>query len=454
MKTKLLFLTCILTFNLYSQIPNTLTKSEKLYGLSRFWQEVNYNFVYIDKVDKKAWDEYYKKLLVSIQETENDFEYYQELRKFSAKLKDGHTDVYPPRSIFDMLGFRCFDGIILELENIENKVVVSKVSLDKKNEIPVGTEIVSVNGLSASEYLEKNVKPYFSSSTDYFLADIATHYLFLSPIGTEYKVGLVKPDGTTENTTLKVSAPFDTEIYPVQKERELLEFHWEKQGVAYLALNSFANKKIDSLFLEILPEIRNAKRLIIDLRDNGGGDTETGTAILKYFVSDSVLYGAKSQTRIHIPVYKAWGFWPFTSDTTSNTYSDKCQACKDSNRYELPYYPLHIKSDSEQIIVPTVILTSHRTGSAAEDFLIYAENQKHIIRIGEPTSGSTGQPYMFDMPGGGMARVCAKRDYYPDGRDFVGVGILPDIEVKRTLEDFLSEKDKALQTAIEYLIKK
>jgi hypothetical protein len=34
---------------------------------------------------------------------------------------------------------------------------------------------------------------------------------------------------------------------------------------------------------------------------------------------------------------------------------------------------------------------------------------------------------------GGSARICTKKDTYPNGKEFVGYGIKPDIEVKRTL---------------------
>jgi C-terminal processing protease CtpA/Prc len=67
------------------------------------------------------------------------------------------------------------------------------------------------------------------------------------------------------------------------------------------------------------------------------------------------------------------------------------------------------------------------------------------------SSGSTRQPYFFKLPGGGGARVCAKKDTYPDGREFVGYGVKPDIEVKRTLNDFMLKKDPVLDKAIDYL---
>ena len=61
---------------------------------------------------------------------------------------------------------------------------------------------------------------------------------------------------------------------------------------------------------------------------------------------------------------------------------------------------------------------------------------------------------MFSLPGGGLARVCTKKDTYPDGREFVGYGVKPDIEVKLTVADFLQKKDPILEKALEYLKEK
>lgn len=77
-----------------------------------------------------------------------------------------------------------------------------------------------------------------------------------------------------------------------------------------------------------------------------------------------------------------------------------------------------------------------------------------MTKIGRNSFGSTGQPYLFDLPGGGSARVCTKRDTYPDGREFVGNGVKPDIEVIPTLKDFIANKDVTLNTALDYLNKK
>ena len=47
--------------------------------------------------------------------------------------------------------------------------------------------------------------------------------------------------------------------------------------------------------------------------------------------------------------------------------------------------------------------------------------------------------------------LCTKKDTYPDGKEFVGVGIQPDIPVSKGLSDYIENKDPVLETAIGYL---
>jgi C-terminal processing protease CtpA/Prc len=71
--------------------------------------------------------------------------------------------------------------------------------------------------------------------------------------------------------------------------------------------------------------------------------------------------------------------------------------------------------------------------------------------VGEPTGGSTGQPLLFDLPGGGTGRVCTKRDSYPDGRPFVGVGIQPQLRVSPRVADLQAGRDTVLEAALDLL---
>lgn len=453
MKTKSVLNLAIILFTLqtFGQIPNKLTPNEKVYGLSKFWQEVNYNFIYLDKVDRTMWDNKYKELISTVQNTKNDYEYYRELQKFCALLKDGHTNIYFPKEIETMNTM--FGNYRLFIENIGGKAIITRTNLSKKDEIPFGSEIIEVNEKPTQQYIDEYVSPYISSSTNYVLEDWSRSSLLRGLEGETFNIKIRKPNKKIIELTLTHKKTEEKEVFPEFKaENQLLDFKWVNNETAYIALNSFSNKKIDSLFVEKLPELYKAKSLIIDLRNNGGGSTNIGTEILKYLTNDTILYGSKQRSRMHIPSFKAWGKYVTEKDTINNAWQKKAYlSFHDKYYYDFEYEADTVKLKAKRIVIPTVILVGHNTASAAEDFLIYADKQKHMIKMGAKSFGSTGQPFLFDLPGGGSARVCTKKDTYPDGREFVGYGIIPDIEIIPTLDDYLKNKDVVLEKAIKYL---
>lgn len=97
------------------------------------------------------------------------------------------------------------------------------------------------------------------------------------------------------------------------------------------------------------------------------------------------------------------------------------------------------------------VLTGARTFSAAEDFVLAFNALQRGVTVGESTGGSTGQPLRFTLPGGGSARICIKRDLTPDGRDFVGKGLVPDIHAAPTVESVRAGSDPVLERALAHL---
>lgn len=447
-----------------AQIPNTLSPADKVYGLSKFWQEVNYNFVYLDKIDRVMWDTRYKELIPIVQNTRNDYEYYRELQKFCALLKDGHTNIYFPTDVGRLEMTTMFGDYRLFIQNIDGKAIIVRTNLSRKDEIPFGSQVIAVNGIPTQKYIDENVAPYISSSTDYILQDWSISGLLRGLEGMTYLVKIKKPDGELTEIKLTHKKTEEKEVFPAyEDERQLLDFKWINKEIVYVALNSFSFEKIDTLFIQKLPELYKAKGLIIDLRYNGGGNTEIGKRILEYLTNDTILYGTKNSTRLHLPTFKAWGSAFTATDTlsghpewgmTKEEITKSFLIANDKYFYDFDYEGDQVKLNAKRLVVPTILLQGHNTASAAEDFLIYADNQKHMITIGENSYGSTGQPLMFDLPGAGSARICTKKCTYPDGREFIGYGIKPDIIIKPTLADYLTKKDPAMEKAIEYLKQK
>ena len=81
-----------------------------------------------------------------------------------------------------------------------------------------------------------------------------------------------------------------------------------KRQVAYLALNTFARDTAVTQFKSLLPEIKKAKSIILDLRRNEGGNTNIGAEILSYFTDVDTLVGSRWKTRISNAYYKSNGY--------------------------------------------------------------------------------------------------------------------------------------------------
>ncbi len=78
-----------------------LTTEERIYTLSYLWKEAEYNFAFWEKRRDIDWDREYKKFLPLVINAKSDLEYYLLLMRFYALLRDGHTSVMPPYSLFE-----------------------------------------------------------------------------------------------------------------------------------------------------------------------------------------------------------------------------------------------------------------------------------------------------------------------------------------------------------------
>jgi hypothetical protein len=86
-----------------STIYDTLTLEAKVLGLSTFWKEASYNFVFFDRLNMN-WDSAYYAYIPKIIATRNVYEYWKVLQEFAKLLNDGHTGVFNPDYFWKDLG--------------------------------------------------------------------------------------------------------------------------------------------------------------------------------------------------------------------------------------------------------------------------------------------------------------------------------------------------------------
>ena len=397
--------------------PN-LTDAEKAAGLSLLWMEARGNFVYFDHLSVD-WNKTYLDYMPLVLNTKSTADYYRVLMRFYAQLNDGHTNVYPPKEI----SADFYSRPPLRTELIEGRVFVTQVFSDSllKSGIRPGLEILKIDSEPVISYAENNVKPYRSSSTpqDKEVREF-TYGLLSGPAARAISFECRDEKGRILEKAVARSGYRDVR-YPNS-------VVYEKIGdIGYLQVNDFENKQInkiiDSLFGN---EIQKTKGLVIDIRYNGGGDDGIAFNIIRKLTDKPFRISASK-------VIKHFG-WPGSEDYWYNNGSER--------------FPPDGKIFYNK---PVVLLIGPRSFSAAEDFAVVFDYMKRGKLVGMPTGGSTGQPLSFDLPGGGSARVCSKRDTYPDGREFVGIGIIPDVMVKKTVKDLQNGTDAAKEKAIDML---
>lgn len=400
-------------------------EDEKIAGLSKLWSEVKYNFFDTATLEKLDWDKLYLETLPRVRATRSTEEYYRVLMELVGRLKDGHTNVYAPQELQD----RMFGVPLMITRPVEGRVIVTEVldtDLRAKGVMP-GLEVVAVDGAEVKAYAAREVAPYVSASTPQDEA--------LRTFGYQFMMG---PVGNAARVTFRDAAgkQFEQPVQRVSRAarrtasiRPSFEFSMLPGDVAYVSLNSFEDNSAADAWMAAFEEIAKSSGLVIDVRRNGGGNGGVGYKILSTLDNKAFLT-SRWATRDYKPAWRAW-------------------------RKEMPMYaeaPDAVQPDpARHYSKPVLVLTSAATFSAAEDFVVAFDGMERGTLVGEATGGSTGSPLMIKLPGGGSARICTKQDSYPDGRAFVGVGVLPQHIVKPTVDGLRAGRDEVLEAALAQL---
>jgi hypothetical protein len=201
------------------------------------------------------------------------------------------------------------------------------------------------------------------------------------------------------------------------KFRKTVNFGFEKaevlQGnIGYIKINGFfsPDSATKTMVKAALRFISNSDALIIDLRDNMGGDPGTVSYLCSFFFAGKVhlndLYNRKE--------HSTTAYWT-TPDTILNALKN----------------------------IPVYILTSHRTFSAGEELTYDLQTQKRTIVIGETTGGGAHPVSPNDAGNGFIANIPFARAINPITKtNWEKTGVIPDIK---------APADSALNIAIKHI---
>lgn len=407
-----------------SAFHETLTDAEKIAGLSLFWSEVRRSFVHFDKVADLDWDATFMRYVPKVLAAKDVREYYNVLMTLAPLLKDGHVNIYPPAQLQD----KFYSRPAVRTALVQGRVLVVSVLADRlKGQVEVGDEIKEIDGVPVTDYVAKRVAPYVSASTEQDREVRSFGYQLLNgEQGTTVRLKLADRNGAAKTLELTRGEKSEGAKAPAVKELD--------GGVMYVPLTSFQNAQSTRVFEENIDKIFSSKGLILDLRDNGGGNSSVGNDIIAWLTATPVPIGPSWERR-------EGG----TGRARESMFALQSPEGSTGRAY--------VKSRPRRYDGPVVVLIGPRTFSAAEDFAASFQALKRGKLVGSATAGSTGQPLFMKLPAGGTARITAKYDRLPGGGEFIGIGIKPDVEIAASVDDIRNGKDPVLARAHQLIAK-
>ncbi|QMU28642.1 S41 family peptidase [Adhaeribacter radiodurans] len=194
--------------------------------------------------------------------------------------------------------------------------------------------------------------------------------------------------------------------------------------IGYINLLHFENnylfyvKAID----KILDELRDSKGIVIEMRENGGGEDRVSQHIANRFASEKHL--------------------AFTSRLRNGPqHSDFGPTLKFYTQPEGNY----------QFTKPVVVLTRRATFSSGETFVLTMKQNQNVTIVGDSTGGAIPDAMRRELPNGWVFRVPIADVHGPNGESYEGIGIAPDILIKNKKSELTAGKDAALEKAIDLI---
>ncbi|OFY51789.1 MAG: hypothetical protein A2W85_09005 [Bacteroidetes bacterium GWF2_41_31] len=428
-------------------LPNKMTDDQKIYTLSLFWSEAKYNFANYDLLGF-SWDSLYQATIPKALNTKNDYEFSRLLSSFAARLNDGHSQFLNTGKF----SIYC-DYAPLSLVSVEENIYIKSYRETLKNQLELGAKIVKIEGKHTKQYMEEEVLPYISASTEANKWMIGTSSF---PYGLKSQpLTLTFRNSMGEDKTVQIerngeSTRYDNEgrekyqfMGAKPKYTDNLDLTFTDDSIALLTVTRFyPEEETIEQIEQIMPQLLKANGLVVDIRYNGGGSTRVAYSLIQRIIKQNYFLGLAGETRKSDAVYKAMGFG---YDEYKPYYENNVFRQEEADT-------IRIEDTIKRIQCPVVILIGEYTFSAAEDFLIMLyEIQDRPQLIGVPTGGSTGAPLMVeDLSGDIIARICTRRCKFPySGKPFIIFGIQPDITLYPTITQILNNQDVVMDKGIE-----
>ncbi|MBI3883255.1 MAG: S41 family peptidase [Sphingobacteriales bacterium] len=191
-------------------------------------------------------------------------------------------------------------------------------------------------------------------------------------------------------------------------------------NIGYIYYSSFAYGVADADIDNTLNDLSHTKGLIIDVRNNTGGNVLNADKIFSRFITQKMLVKYEK----------------IKKGTGHNDFYDP--------------EPHYVSPAGKAYTNPVVVLTNRHCFSACNDFVLYMSQLSNVKIVGDRTGGGGSVPYNYLLSNGWKFQYSATITLSPQ-KEPIESGIVPDQYIQISQTDDNNGKDPIIENAFAYL---
>ena len=398
--------------NLYSQMTFP-DQGFRLLSIYRFWNIIQYFYPYKDIIDNN-WNDILKEYLALFLNAENELQYEKSVLNIMTELNDSHFYLWEGNDQINEYRGEYFAPFRVQFIN-NNLTITDFYNKNLENEINFkkGDIITHINNIPISTLISEKKKYYPSANHNTLLRDLSDDLLRSS----DEKLNIwYISNNVAKNSDLNLIHYSNLNIEEYYEDSKCNNsFKIIENNIGYINLSCIT--------LEDIPKIKNqlkdCKGIIIDIRNYPSAFVpfELGS----YFLSERT------------------PFVKFSNVDLTNLGTFKYTE------------PVFIEPDTNPYTGKIAILVNEYTQSQGEYTAMAFHASKNSTIIGSQTAGTDGNVSEIKLPGGLKLWMTGIGVFYPDGKQTQRIGIIPKINVERTLPGIINNKDEVLEKAIQFI---
>lgn len=368
---------------------------------------------------KDSMDYFFSNAINSIQDSLTEIQFRNVVGTVISKIRCGHTSVRFSKAFNKLSEKYRYPQFPLYFKVWDDSLVVLGNMFTKDSVLKRGTIVTSINGKTNRQLLDGmfNVISTDGYSNNYKNQVLSNNfpawYRTVYGLDSQYTIKYIDANGKEATTTIKNFAPAkpvkdtvklkDTvkkvipippQIKPTRKQIKQAKLLAKRSmeidssiNTAYMRITSFSGGRLRSFFRKSFKKIQEKKvnNLVIDLRENGGGNVELSTKLAKYladkpFKNGDTVAAINRKFTYKKHIHDWWMYW-----IPMNFFAHK----KSDGRIHYTFFEKHYFKPKKNFHFNdnVYIIQGGYTFSASTMFISTMKGQSNVTVVGEETGG-------------------------------------------------------------------